>query len=132
MKLRDLQELAQVLDAFKNTDASYNTEYVSNTPYEIPGISRTETRFLHMTSVMEKALHKSKIRFEYIAEDGLFRIRKYLKGSKFPTFMYLAVYWEERTYAFGGEETDVIEDADIRKVVAKASEWLNNDAPAVR
>ena len=131
MKLRGLQDLVQVLDTFKNTDASYNTEYVSNTPYEIPDIDRTEKRFLRMTAVMEKALRKSKIRFEY-EEDGLFRIKKYLKGSQFPTFMYLAVYSEEKTYAFGGEETDVIEDADIRKVVAKASEWLNNDAPAVR
>lgn len=124
-KLDDFKKLGSVLEPF-------DPDYLSNEPYEIPDISDYEKRFLHKVSILEKKLRRAKIRFEWLADDEMFRVKKYRKGSEFPSYMYVAIYMDENKYAFGGYETDLVVDGKASVVVAAVKEWLSNNKPALK
>ena len=140
--IKDLEQLGSVIDEFTNDSVCepFDPAYLSNKPYEIPDLSAYEKKFYHKMSIVINKLRRNHIKFEWLEDEEMFRVKKFRynsvsngkpKRSEYPTYMYIAIY-NNTEYAFGGYETDVIVSTRISEVIEKVIEWLNNNEPAVR
>lgn len=151
--MKDLEQLGSVIDKFTNDSVCdpFDPAYLSDKPYEIPDISAYEKKFYHKMSIVINKLRRNNISYEWMEDEELFRVKKFRYVevgsvrskrtgelinpqrvySEYPTYMYIAIY-DNKEYAFGGYETDVIVSTRISEVIEKVIEWLNNNEPAVR
>lgn len=151
--IKDLEQLGSVIDKFHNDSVCepFDPAYLSNKPYEIPDLSAYEKKFYHKMSIVINKLRRNHIQFEWLEDEEMFRVKKFRYEevgsvrnkrtgklinpqrvySEYPTYMYLAIY-DNKEYAFGGYETDVIVSTRISEVIEKVIEWLNNNEPAVK
>lgn len=149
----DLEQLGSVIDKFSNDSVCdpFDPAYLSDKPYEIPDISSYEKKFYHKMSIVINKLRRNHIRFEWLEDEEIFRVQKFRYTevgsvrnkrtgelinpqrvySEYPTYMYIAIY-DNKEYAFGGEEEDLIVSTRISEVIDEVIEWLNNNEPAVR
>ena len=140
--MKDLEQLGSVIGKFTDDSVCepFDPAYLSNKPYEIPDLSSYEKKFYHKMSIVINKLRRNNIPFEWMEYDEVFRVKKFRytsisngkpKRSEYPTYMYIAIY-DNKEYAFGGEEEDLIVSTHISEVIDKVIEWLNNNEPAVR
>ena len=141
-QFNDLEQLGSVIDEFHNNSVCdpFDPAYLSDKPYEIPDLSAYEKKFYHKMSIVINKLRRNHIPFEWMEDDEVFRVKKFRytsvnngkpKRSEYPTYMYIAIY-DNKEYAFGGENEDLIVSTRISEVIDKVIEWLNNNEPAVR
>ena len=141
-QFNDLEQLDSVIDEFHNNSVCepFDPAYLSDKPYEIPDLSSYEKKFYHKMSIVINKLRRNHIQFEWMEDAEVFRVEKFRytsvrngkpKRSEYPTYMYIAIY-DNKEYAFGGEEEDLIVSTRISEVIEKVIEWLNNNEPAVR
>lgn len=152
-QFNDLEQLGSVIDEFHNDSVCdpFDPAYLSDKLYEIPDLSSYEKKFYHKMSIVINKLRRNHIQFEWMEDAEVFRVKKFRYEevgsvrnkrtgelinpkrvySEYPTYMYIAIY-DNKEYAFGGYETDVIVSTRISEVIEKVIEWLNNNEPAVR
>lgn len=151
--MNDLEQLGLVADKFTSNSVCepFDPAYLSDKTYEIPTLSAYEKKFYHKVSIVINKLRRNHIRFEWLEDEEMFRVKKFRYKevgssrnkrtgelynpqrvySEYPTYMYIAIY-DNKEYAFGGYETDLIVSTRISEVIDKVIEWLNNNEPAVR
>lgn len=151
--LKDLEQLGSVIDEFSYDSVCepFDPAYLSDKPYEIPDLSAYEKKFYHKMSIVINKLRRNHIHFDWMEDAEVFRVKKFRYKevssvrnkrtgelvnpqrvySEYPTYMYIAIY-DNKEYAFGGEEEDLIVSTRISEVIDKVVEWLNNNEPAVR
>lgn len=152
-KIKDFSELGSMMDRFatRGVEEPFDPAYLSDKPYEIPEIDSYEKQFYHKVSIVINKLRRMHITYEWLEDAEVFRVKKFRyteEGcvrskktgklldptrvySEYPTYMYIAIY-DNKEYAFGGEETDMIVSTRISDVLDKVVEWLGNNEPAVR
>ena len=152
-QFNDLEQFGSVIEKFHSNSVCepFDPAYLSDKPYEIPDLSDYEKKFYHKMSIVINKLRRNHISFEWLEHDEVFRVKKFRYeevGSvrnkrtgklvnpqrvynEYPTYMYIAIY-DNKEYAFGGEEEDLIVSTRISEVIEKVIEWLNNNEPAVR
>lgn len=140
--MKDLEQLDSVIDKFTGNSVCdpFDPAYLSDKPYEIPDLSAYEKKFYHKVSIVINKLRRNNIQFEWMEDAEVFRVKKFRytsinngkpKRSEYPTYMYIAIY-DNKEYAFGGEEEDLIVSTHISEVISEVIEWLNNNEPAVK
>lgn len=140
--MKDLEQLDSVIDKFTGNSVCdpFDPAYLSDKPYEIPDLSAYEKKFYHKVSIVINKLRINNIQFEWMEDAEVFRVRKFRytsinngkpKRSEYPTYMYIAIY-DNKEYAFGGEEEDLIVSTHISEVISEVIEWLSNNEPAVK
>ena len=141
-QFNDFEQLGSVIDEFHNDSVCepFDPAYLSDKPYEIPDLSAYEKKFYHKVSIVINKLRRNNIQFEWMEDAEVFRVKKFRytsinngkpKRSEYPTYMYIAIY-DNKEYAFGGEEEDLIVSTHISEVISEVIEWLNNNEPAVK
>ena len=110
----------------------FDPAYLTDKPYEAPEISSYEKRFLRKVSIIENKLRRAKVRYEWLEDYEMFRVAKYRNGSEYPSYMYIAIYMDDNTYAFGGWTEDAVVDGRASVVVKAAIEWMSNNKPSMK
>ena len=131
----DFSQLACALPkSYDSVQEPFDPEYLRNEPWQCPEIAPAERSFLRKVGVVERALNKALIRFDY--SDGIFTIPKYrtIAGvrSQYPDLMFVVIYEETGEYAFGGENEDACVSTRITPIIDAVKEWLSNNKPALR
>lgn len=124
-KYSDVKDLLEVFEKFSDGSRlePFDPEYLRDTPSGVPRLSSSEERLLTKLAILERALKKAHVRFDWSKSMECFRVCKYVGDSSYPTYRYVGVNMDEDDYFFGTEDEDLVFDKKSLVVVNAVVSW---------